>query len=156
MEKCEMTKQISFSELPLIRQRHADRKIVFTNGCFDLLHVGHIRCLRFAASLGDILVVGLNSDDSVKRLKGESRPIIHQEDRAEMLAALDFVDYIIIFEEDTPYKLVECLHPNVLVKGGDWKAEQIKESVLADEFVQAPYYPDKSTSNIIDTIRLSK
>jgi D-glycero-beta-D-manno-heptose 1-phosphate adenylyltransferase len=101
------------------------KKIVFTNGCFDLLHVGHIRYLQEAKAQGQVLVVGINSDDSVKRLKGPTRPIQNENDRAEILAALGAVDYVVLFTEDTPAKLIEAVKPNVLVKGGDWKPDQI-------------------------------
>ncbi len=100
-------------------------KVVFTNGCFDILHAGHVLYLDEAKSLGDILVVGLNSDASVKRLKGPTRPINNQYDRALVLSALKSVDYVLIFDEDTPYRLIQEIVPNVLVKGGDWKPEDI-------------------------------
>ena len=101
------------------------KKIVFTNGCFDILHRGHIEYLAKAASLGDYLVVGLNSDDSVRRLKGESRPIMDEESRALALASLRFVEKVIIFPEDTPYELISFLKPHVLVKGRDYKPHEI-------------------------------
>lgn len=113
------------AEFFIARERFLGKKIVFTNGCFDVLHIGHIRLLTEAASLGDILVVGLNSDASVKRLKGENRPINHQEIRAEMLVHLIPVDCILIFEEDTPELLIHSIKPDVLVKGGDYTLEQI-------------------------------
>lgn len=101
------------------------QKIVFTNGCFDLLHIGHVKYLQEAKSLGDLLFVGINSNASVKRLKGPSRPIQDQKDRAEILAALRCVDFVSIFEQDTPYELIKLVHPAVLVKGGDWAIESI-------------------------------
>lgn len=149
-------KLISASELSTLRERYPGKALVFTNGCFDLLHVGHVRCLRFAAQQGDVLIVGLNSDISVRRLKGETRPVIAQEERAEMLAALDFVDHIVIFDEDTPYSLVERLRPDVLVKGGDWREEQLAEAKFAGEFIPAPYYSGRSTGEIIQRIRAQK
>ena len=149
-------KIISAAELSSLRQRYPGKRIVFTNGCFDLLHVGHIRSLRYAAQQGDVLVVGLNSDASVRRLKGTDRPVITQEDRAEMLAALDFVDHIVIFAEDTPYALVDSLRPDVLVKGSDWRPEQLAEASLAGRFISAPYYPGSSTGEIINSIRSHK
>lgn len=109
----------------LAREHYFGKKIVFTNGCFDVLHIGHIRLLLEAAAAGDILVVGLNSDASVKRLKGESRPVHSQELRAEMLAALVPVDCIILFEDDTPENLIKLVKPHVLVKGGDYTEDQI-------------------------------
>jgi D-beta-D-heptose 7-phosphate kinase/D-beta-D-heptose 1-phosphate adenosyltransferase len=113
------------AEFFIARARFLEKKIVFTNGCFDVLHIGHIRLLTEAASLGDILIVGLNSDASVKRLKGENRPINRQEIRAEILAHLIPVDCIMIFEEDTPELLIRSIKPDVLVKGGDYTPEQI-------------------------------
>jgi rfaE bifunctional protein nucleotidyltransferase chain/domain len=107
------------------RERFFGKKIVFTNGCFDVLHIGHIRLLLEAANAGDILVVGLNSDASVKRLKGEKRPIHTQDVRAEMLASLIPVDCIILFEEDTPADLIKMVKPDVIVKGGDYSENEI-------------------------------
>lgn len=101
------------------------QKIVFTNGCFDVLHFGHVHYLMEAKALGDILVVGLNSDDSVRRLKGPSRPINGEKERAFVLAALSCIDYVIVFEEDTPKELIETVRPDVLVKGGDYALDQI-------------------------------
>ena len=113
--------------------RQENKKIVFTNGCFDLLHVGHVRYLAEAKKLGDILVVGVNSDDSVKRLKGPQRPIQNQSDRAEILMSLKSVDYAEIFDQDTPADLIRKVRPHLLVKGGDWKIEQI----VGSDFVQS-------------------
>ena len=100
-------------------------KIVFTNGCFDLLHRGHVEYLSKAADMGDVLVVGLNTDASVKRLKGEGRPVNNEEARALVLASLSFVDAVVLFDEDTPYELIKAVHPDVLVKGADYKVEDI-------------------------------
>ena len=105
--------------------RRARKRIVFTNGCFDLVHPGHVRYLRAAKRLGDILVVAVNGDASVRRLKGAGRPLVRQQDRCEVLAALEMVDYVTVFEEDTPQRLIERLQPDVLVKGGDWTPERI-------------------------------
>lgn len=139
------------------REDHADKKIVFTNGCFDILHVGHIRYMQEAAELGDVLVVGLNSDDSVKRLKGPERPINNQNDRAEMLAALEFVDYVTIFDDDTPYKLIKKIQPDVLVKGGDYNPDNVvgKDIVEArgGELKLLNFVEGKSTTNIINRIK---
>jgi len=101
------------------------RRIVFTNGCFDLLHPGHVRYLRAARRLGDALVVALNSDASVRRLKGAGRPLVPARDRCEVIAALEMVDYVTVFTEDTPYDLIRLLQPDVLVKGGDWTPSRI-------------------------------
>jgi D-beta-D-heptose 7-phosphate kinase/D-beta-D-heptose 1-phosphate adenosyltransferase len=133
-----------------------NRKIVFTNGCFDVLHYGHVRYLLDAKSLGDLLVVGLNSDGSVRRLKGESRPINGEKERAFVLAALEFVDYIVVFEEDTPEKLIETVKPDVLVKGGDYQIENI---VGADFVMQnggtvttIPFVEGFSSTRIIEQL----
>jgi rfaE bifunctional protein nucleotidyltransferase chain/domain len=109
------------------------KKIVFTNGCFDLAHVGHVLYLENAAQLGDILIVGLNSDDSVRRLKGPTRPINDILNRSHVLAALASVDAVIVFEEDTPYDIIKTIMPDILVKGGDWKPDQIVGSDLVLE-----------------------
>lgn len=144
-------------DLALFREKHRNRKIVFTNGCFDILHVGHIRYLEEAAKLGDILVVGLNSDSSVKRLKGEERPINKESDRAEMLGALNSVDNIVIFENDTPLELIETLKPDVLVKGGDYTIDQVvgaKEVAGWGGKVELiPFVEGKSTTGLIEKIR---
>ena len=124
------SKIITVSQWEKVRDGY--HSIVFTNGCFDVLHRGHVTYLAQAHDLGDCLVVGLNSDASVKRLKGASRPINNENDRALVLAALSFVDYIIIFEEDTPRNLIEQVKPDVLVKGGDYKIENI----VGADFVQ--------------------
>ncbi|CAG0958992.1 D-glycero-beta-D-manno-heptose 1-phosphate adenylyltransferase [Myxococcaceae bacterium] len=115
------------------RERRAGRRIVFTNGCFDLLHVGHVRSLEQARGLGDVLVVGINSDASVRRLKGPARPLVPARQRAEVLAALTSVDWVVIFREDTPLRLIRAIGPDVLAKGGDWSLDAIvgREDVLA-------------------------
>ncbi|HYD47677.1 MAG TPA: D-glycero-beta-D-manno-heptose 1-phosphate adenylyltransferase [Terriglobales bacterium] len=120
-------KHVSRAELAirLARRRRRGERIVFTNGCFDLLHPGHVRYLAAAKRLGDVLVVGVNSDASVRRLKGPSRPLQPARDRCELLAALAAVDYVTVFSEDTPYELIRAVQPDVLVKGGDWKPEAI-------------------------------
>ncbi|MDD4848130.1 MAG: D-glycero-beta-D-manno-heptose 1-phosphate adenylyltransferase [Bacteroidales bacterium] len=109
----------------LEKWRNRQQKIVFTNGCFDILHVGHVEYVAQAKEKGDVLIVGLNSDDSVRRLKGESRPINPQKARAELLAALFFVDAVVIFEEDTPYNLIKIVQPDVLIKGADYQPETV-------------------------------
>ena len=109
----------------LSARRIGGRKAVFTNGCFDLLHVGHVRYLQEARAAGDLLIVGLNSDASVRRLKGPTRPLQTESDRAEILAALAAVDFTTLFSEDTPLELIQALRPDVLVKGGDWSPEAI-------------------------------
>jgi D-beta-D-heptose 7-phosphate kinase/D-beta-D-heptose 1-phosphate adenosyltransferase len=127
-------------------------KIVFTNGCFDILHVGHIRYLKAAKKLGDILVVGLNSDRSVAALK-PGRPVNPEIFRAEVLAYLEMVDYVTVFDEETPYDLISLLQPDVLVKGGDWKREDIVGSDIVKDTRSLPYVRGVSTSGIITKIR---
>lgn len=112
--------------------RRKKKKVVFTNGCFDLLHRGHIQYLKKAKSLGDVLVIGLNSDSSVRRLKGAGRPLNTQMDRAEVLAGLEFVDYITIFAQDTPLKLIAEIGPDILVKGADWKKDRVVGKALVE------------------------
>ncbi len=134
--------------------RRQGKKIVFTNGCFDLLHIGHVRYLEQAATLGDVLIVGINSDTSVQKLKGPNRPIQNENDRAEILASLKAVDHTVLFTEDTPYNLISKILPNVLVKGGDWTPDQIVGSdiVLANngEVKSLIFIDGKSTTKIIE------
>jgi rfaE bifunctional protein nucleotidyltransferase chain/domain len=137
--------------------REQNKKIVFTNGCFDILHRGHIEYLTKAKEFGDVLIVGLNSDTSVQRLKGKDRPINSESDRARILDALKPVDYVVIFEEDTPLRLIQMVKPDVLVKGGDYKVEEI----VGSEFVMSyggkveiiPFVEGKSTTKIIQKIK---
>ena len=136
--------------------RNEGQRIVFTNGCFDILHAGHVRYLNAARQQGDLLVVGLNSDVSVQRIKGPRRPLVSQQQRAEVLAGLWCIDYIVIFEQPDPLAVIQTLRPNVLVKGDDWPDDQIVGSdvVQADggRVVRVPVVPDISTSRIIDRI----
>ena len=136
----------------LARWQLHDQKIVFTNGCFDILHYGHLHYLAAAKALGDKLIIGINSANSVKRLKGEHRPINDDLTRYHLLAALSFVDAIIEFEADTPYGLIKTIQPNILVKGGDWQPEQIvgADLVLASggEVKSLPFVEGYSTTNI--------
>ena len=133
------------------------KKIVFTNGCFDLLHLGHLRLLREAKRLGDLLVVALNSDGSVKQIKGPERPIFPENERAELIASLEMVDYVTIFEEADPKNLLSELKPDVLVKGGDWPEDQVvgKDAVERDggRVVVVPYLKGHSTTAIIERMR---
>lgn len=131
------------------------KKIVFTNGCFDILHMGHVRYLSEAKKLGDILVVGLNSDISVSKIKS-GRPVIPERQRAEVLSALYMVDYIIIFDEDTPYELIKEIKPDVLVKGADWEKEEIVGSDIVKKVHSIPFVEGISTSEIIRRIRKQK
>lgn len=147
-------KLISGKAVEDFRKSNADKKIVFTNGCFDIMHVGHIRYLQEAAKLGDLLVVGLNSDASVKRLKGPDRPINSELERAEMMCALGFIDYVVIFEEDTPLTLIKKIQPDVLVKGGDYNPDNVVGRDIVEarggELVLIPFVEGKSTTNIIN------
>ena len=132
-------------------------KIVFTNGCFDLIHKGHVEVLANIADLGDKLIIGLNSDSSIQRLKGENRPIIDENSRAMLLASLQFIDAIVLFSEDTPQKLIETIVPDILAKGGDYKVEEIvgHEVVLQNrgEVILVPFIDGFSTTNIVDKIK---
>lgn len=136
--------------------RSQGRKIVFTNGCFDILHVGHIRYLQEARALGDVLVVGLNSDSSVRALKGESRPIQSEDERGEILAALACVDFVTLFSESTPLRLISQVKPNILVKGGDWPIEKIVGADLVQreggKVLTLQFVPGRSTSSILQKI----
>lgn len=134
------------------RLRAEGKRVVFTNGCFDLIHAGHIRYLVKARELGDALVVAINSDNSVSRLK-QGRPIMPESQRAEVLAHLDMVDYVTVFDEDTPYELIKFLKPDVLVKGGDWKKEEIVGSDIVPDTRSLPYIQGISTTEIIKRIK---
>ncbi|MCX7674305.1 MAG: D-glycero-beta-D-manno-heptose 1-phosphate adenylyltransferase [Bdellovibrionaceae bacterium] len=138
----------------------SQKKIVFTNGCFDLLHLGHVKYLEEAKSLGDLLVVGINSDASVRRLKGPERPLQTEEDRAQILDALKAVDYVIIFEEDTPYELIKQVRPHILVKGGDWPVEKMVGYDLVTswggEARSLSFIPNHSTTSIVQKILKTK
>ncbi len=138
------------------KERIRGRKIVFTNGCFDLLHVGHVKYLQKARSLGDLLVLAINSDESVRRLKGVKRPLIGEEERAHILAALDCIDYVLIFEEDTPLRLISALKPDILVKGGDYTLDGVVGREIVESYggrVELVSFVDgKSTTNIIEKI----
>lgn len=147
--------------LPLLLEevrllRAQGKRIVFTNGCFDILHPGHIRYLRAARELGDVLIVAVNSDASVRQLKGPQRPIVPASDRAEVVAALEMVDYVTIFDEDTPLQLIQHILPDVLVKGGDWPADAIVGAAVVrahgGTVHSLPYAPGYSTSNLIARI----
>ncbi len=141
------------------RKRNGQR-VVFTNGCFDLLHPGHVRCLEQARALGDLLVVAINSDTSVRQLKGNGRPLVPQEERAEILAALAAVDSVVIFDALTPRELIGRLRPDVLVKGGDWGPEEIvgRQEVEAagGRVVSVPLAPRYSTTSILERVRAAQ
>ena len=136
--------------------RNEGKEIVFTNGCFDLIHVGHIRYLQEAKKLGDYLIVAVNSDHSVKIIKGDRRPIVPEDERAEVLAALECVDSVVIFQEPDPYQIISLLKPHILVKGGDWSEDAIigKDVVesIGGRVVRIPMIEGASTSNVIQKI----
>jgi rfaE bifunctional protein nucleotidyltransferase chain/domain len=140
------------------KMRRDGKRIVTTNGCFDLLHVGHVRSLKSAKALGDVLVVGLNSDDSVRRLKGPSRPVNSQEDRAEVLSSLECVDFVSIFDEDTPVEFLKAVKPNIHVKGGDYKPSDLAETPVVEGMGGRVHIielvPGRSTTGLIE--KLSK
>ncbi|MEK6531564.1 MAG: D-glycero-beta-D-manno-heptose 1-phosphate adenylyltransferase [Deltaproteobacteria bacterium] len=144
----------------LKKRRGKGEKIVFTNGCFDILHAGHVRYLKKARSYGDILVVGLNSDSSIKKIKGDSRPIVGQRDRAEVLAALCHVDYVVLFGEQTPLRLIQNIMPDVLVKGADWTQKDIVGAGIVRKnngrVARIPLARGRSTTNIIEKILTSR
>ncbi len=137
--------------------RFKEQKIVFTNGCFDLIHKGHLQMLAATADLGDKLIIGLNSDQSVKGLKGESRPVKEQQTRASILAAFHFVDAVVIFDTPTPYELIAAVLPDVLAKGGDYQKKDIVGASLVEqkggEVVVIPYIQGFSTSRMIETMQ---
>lgn len=138
------------------RLRAEKKNVVFTNGCFDILHAGHMDYLSFARNQGDVLVVGLNSDASVRKIKGNHRPVVSQNNRAKVLAALEFVDYIVIFDEEEPAKLIARILPDVLVKGEDWKHYVSGREIVeknGGRVVLAPLTEGQSTTEIIEKIR---
>ena len=149
--------KISRMKKVLARLKVQGKKVVFTNGCFDILHVGHVRYLRKAKSLGDILIIGMNTDRSVKTIKGEKRPIVPERERAEVLSALEFVDYIIFFDEPDPLALITALQPDVLVKGADWSKDRIvgREVVenLGGRVVRVSMVPGASSTGLIEKIK---
>lgn len=139
------------------RRREQQQRVVFTNGCFDVIHPGHVRYLRQARALGDCLIVAVNSDRSVRQLKGPGRPIFTQEERCEVLAALACVDYVTVFDEPTPRELIAVLLPDVLVKGGDWPLDQIvgraEVEAAGGRVYSLPYVQGYSTTSILERIR---
>lgn len=134
------------------RLRKEGKKIVFTNGCFDIIHAGHIKLLRKCKSLGDCVIVGLNSDKSVKRLKGNLRPVNKLKDRIEVLSAIEYVDYVVVFNEDTPYNLIKLIKPDYLVKGGDYRIDNVVGREFAKKVVIVKLLFGRSTTNIIKSI----
>jgi rfaE bifunctional protein nucleotidyltransferase chain/domain len=143
----------------VVEARNNRKKVAFTNGCFDLLHRGHVHVLRQARACGDVLIVGVNSDESVKQIKGSTRPVLPESDRCELLGAMEMVDFVILFNESDPYDLIAAIQPDVLVKGGDWNSEKIIGADLVEEaggsVVVVPYIKGFSTTEIIERIRNS-
>ena len=153
------TKLLDEKQLDVVvsRLKKEGTKIVFTNGCFDIIHVGHIRCLKEARELGDVLIVGLNSDTSTRMIKGEHRPVIPEHERAEILAAIEYVDYVTLFSDKTPYELIKRILPDVLVKGGDWPVDEIVGKDIVEKnggkVVSVPFHTGSSSTSIIKTIK---
>jgi D-beta-D-heptose 7-phosphate kinase/D-beta-D-heptose 1-phosphate adenosyltransferase len=149
-----MSKIMNDYELDKIQNiKNPQKKIVFTNGCFDILHSAHIKILQFSKKQGDILVVGINSDESIKKFKGSERPINNVDERTNILALFDFIDYIIIFNDDTPYNVIDLLKPNILVKGSDYKKEDVVGANLVDDVILFDYIQNKSTTLIVNKIK---
>lgn len=145
------------NKVQFLRSKNKDLKIVATNGCFDILHTGHIKSLQKAKSLGGVLIIGLNSDASVKKIKGEDRPINNEKDRAEILAALSCIDFVSIFHEDTAEKFLEIVKPDIYVKGGEYSVDILPEAKIVKkyggEIFLVPMIPDSSTTNLIKKIK---
>ena len=137
--------------------KEENKKIVFTNGCFDLIHLGHIEVIARSADLGDILIIGVNTDNSIKRLKGKNRPIVEEISRAKQLAALEFVDAVVFFDQETPIDLIKVINPNVITKGGDYKTDQVIGNDIVTqnngEVVIIPLTQGYSTTSILEKIR---
>jgi D-beta-D-heptose 7-phosphate kinase/D-beta-D-heptose 1-phosphate adenosyltransferase len=137
--------------------RRRGKKVVFTNGCFDLVHRGHIHVLRQAKAAGDLLIVGLNSDRSVATIKGRGRPVMDEANRVELIAAMEMVDYVVVFDEPDPYQLIEAIKPDVLAKGGDWKMNEVVGADMVERgggrVLLIPYLEGFSTTKIIERIR---
>lgn len=131
------------------------KTIVFTNGCFDLIHPGHLKVFKKAKEKGDVLIVGLNSDSSIRKIKGPKRPVLNQRDRAKLLCALEMVDYVVLFPQETPYQLIKELKPHVLVKGGDWKKDKIIGRDIAKKIYRVKLAAGFSTTALIKKIKKS-
>ncbi|MHB1546326.1 MAG: D-glycero-beta-D-manno-heptose 1-phosphate adenylyltransferase [bacterium] len=159
MTICTVGKIIDFGNIKkeISKLKNERKKIVFTNGCFDIIHAGHVSYLNEAKSLGDVLIVGINSDESVKRLKGQDRPIICEKDRAYVLANIKPVDFVVIFGEDTPYNLIKEINPDFLVKGGDYNGKDVVGRNIVEhsggKVVLIDFVKGKSTSNIIEKVK---
>lgn len=154
---CKKIKNLPEILIAVKKLKKQDKRIVFTNGCFDILHAGHVNYLTRAESLGDVLIIGLNSDESIKKLKGRSRPIVSQKNRAILLSALEVVDFVAIFNELTPIKLIKAIKPDVLVKGGDWKTKDIVGAGFVKSYggivKSLPYVKGFSTQGLIKKIK---
>ena len=139
--------------------RNNDKRVAFTNGCFDLLHRGHVHVLREAIDCADMLIVGINSDQSVKQIKGPARPVLPESDRCELLGAMEMVDFVVLFNEPDPYNLISAIRPDVLVKGGDWNTDKIIGADVVEaaggRVVVVPYIKGFSTTEIIERIKNS-
>jgi rfaE bifunctional protein nucleotidyltransferase chain/domain len=143
----------------VVGARHNRKRVAFTNGCFDLLHRGHVHVLREARACADLLIVGINSDESVKQIKGPARPVLPESDRCELVGAMEMVDFVILFNEPDPYDLISAIRPDLLVKGGDWNTEKIIGADLVEKaggrVVVVPYIKGFSTTEIIERIKNS-
>jgi rfaE bifunctional protein nucleotidyltransferase chain/domain len=151
----------SFEEIKaiVVGARNNGKRVAFTNGCFDLLHRGHVHVLRAARACADLLIVGINSDQSVKQIKGPARPVLPESDRCELVGAMEMVDFVVLFNEPDPYTLIAAIRPDVLVKGGDWNTDKIIGGDLVEkaggEVVVVPYIKGFSTTEIVERIKNS-
>ena len=147
--------EIIKNEIKALQQQ--GKKLVFTNGCFDILHAGHVDIFQQARNLGDALVVAVNSDISIKKIKGEKRPVVPQEQRMQVLAALEAIDYVVIFDEENPFKIIKEIQPDILVKGGDWPVETIVGREIVEKkggkVLSIPLMEGISTTNIIEEVK---
>ena len=148
-------KNLKELEKDISRLKRKGKKIVFTNGCFDILHLGHLKILQEAKRKGDVLIVGLNSDSSTRKIKGPKRPILAQKTRAKLLANMSQVDYVVLFSETTPYNLIKRIKPDILVKGGDWKRGKIVGNKLVKKVYRIKLCSGHSTTRIINKIKKS-
>jgi len=142
--------------MQVILKGKKNKNIVFTNGCFDILHTGHIKYLEISKNYGDILIIGLNSDESIRRIKGDDRPINNEQSRAYMLNALEFVDYIIIFNEDTPYNLINQINPDIITKGADYSKEKVVGADIVKDVKLINLFDQQSTTKLIEKIKKTR
>jgi len=148
-------KILNISDLESFNKYYLGKKVIFTNGCFDIIHIAHLKLLKYSKSLGDILIVGLNSDDSIKKNKGNSRPINKEQDRIDFLLHLDFIDHVILFNEDTPLNIISIIKPEIIVKGGDYTKDNIVGKEYCKNVIIFNYINNKSTTNIINQIKFN-